>query len=255
MPAAFIGKPGLGRLQPVQDVIRCPFKPAPDVPSQLLGNARHLGGMSLDLMPDTDGGNLLPALLQLPCTRRQLGQGRTVQRNGPDDVFQRLGLVALLLGDEGQLQRLDALRLKGAVVDPLGVAGQLQGKVGILRPCLAPPLQNLDGVPVAVLGGEALGGDLAGGQQDMGVVVAVIAFAPWRMKGDVGHHAAIHKLPLAEVAHQQGALPVVQLSGQGHPDSRATCEFFRVSAASTAFHSAARSCAHSGAWAGARIST
>jgi drug/metabolite transporter (DMT)-like permease len=27
-------------------------------------------------------------------------------------------------------------------------------------------LQNPDGVPVAVLGGEALGGDLAGGQQD-----------------------------------------------------------------------------------------
>ena len=48
-------------------------------------------------------------------------------------MFQRLGLVALLLGDVGQLQRLDALRLKGAVVDPLAVAGQLQGKVGVLR--------------------------------------------------------------------------------------------------------------------------
>jgi hypothetical protein len=218
MPAAFIGKPGLGRLQPVQDVIRRPLKPGPDMPGQLLGDTRHLGGMGLDLMPDADGGNLLPALLQLPRARRQLGQGRAVQRDGPDGVFQRLGLVALLLGDVGQLQRLDALRLKGAVVDPLGVAGQLQGKVGILRPCLAPPLQNLDGVPVAVLGGEALGGDLAGGQQDMGVVVAVIAFAPWRMKGDVGHHAPVHELALAEVAHQLDALPVVQLGGQGHPD-------------------------------------
>ena len=49
--------------------------------------------------------------------------------------------MALFLGDLGQLERLDALRLKGPVVDPLTVAGQLQGKVGILRPCLAPPFQ------------------------------------------------------------------------------------------------------------------
>ena len=206
MPAAFIGKPGFGRLHHVQDVIRCLFKPAPDVPGQLLGNARHLGGMGLDLMPDANGCNLLPALLQLPRARRQLGQGRAVQRDGPDGVFQRLGLVALLLSDVGQLQRLDALRLKRAVVDPLAVAGQLQGKVDILRPCLAPSLKNLDGVPVAVLDSEALGGDLAGGQQDMGVVVAIIAFVPWRVKGDVSHHAPVHELALAEVAHQLDAL-------------------------------------------------
>ena len=37
MPAAFIGKPGLGRLQPVQDVVRRPLKPGPDMPGQLLG--------------------------------------------------------------------------------------------------------------------------------------------------------------------------------------------------------------------------
>ncbi len=140
MPAAFIGKSGLGRLQPVQNVVRSPFKPGPDMPGQLLGNTRHLGSMGLDLMPDADGGNLLPAFLQLPCARRQLGQGQTVQRDGPDGMFQRLGLVALLLGDVGQLSRLDALRLNGPVVDTLGVAGQLQGKVGILRPRLAPPL-------------------------------------------------------------------------------------------------------------------
>jgi hypothetical protein len=127
MSAAFIGKPGLGRLQPVQDVIRRSFKPGADMPGQLQGDTRHPGGMGFDLMPDADGGNLLPALLQLPRTRRQLGQGRAVQRDGPDGMFQRLGLVALLLGDMGQLQRLDALRLKGAVVDPLAVAGQLQG--------------------------------------------------------------------------------------------------------------------------------
>src|SRR3989338_5128149 len=110
IPAAFIGKSGLGRLQPVQDVVRRPLKPGPDMPGQLLGDARHIGGMGLDLMPDADGGDLLPALLELPRARRQLGQGRAVQRDGPDGVFQRLGLVALLLGDVGELQRLEALR-------------------------------------------------------------------------------------------------------------------------------------------------
>lgn len=99
MPPAFIGSPRLGRLQPFQDMIRRTRKPSPDMPGQLLGDTRHLGGMGFDLMPDADGSNLLPALLQLPCARRQLVRGRTVQRDGPDGMFQRLGLVALLLDD------------------------------------------------------------------------------------------------------------------------------------------------------------
>ena len=73
MPAAFIGKSGLGWLQPVQDVVRRALEPGPDMPGQLLGKTRHLGSMGLDLMPDADGGDLLPALLQLPRARRQLG--------------------------------------------------------------------------------------------------------------------------------------------------------------------------------------
>ena len=77
-------------------MIRRPLKPGPDMPGQLLGDTRHLGGMGLDLMPDADGGDLLPALLELPRPRRQLGQGRAVQRDGPDGVFQRLGIKALL---------------------------------------------------------------------------------------------------------------------------------------------------------------
>ena len=70
MPAAFIGKSDLGRLQPVQDVVRCPLKPGSHLACQSLGNTRHLGGIGLDLMPDPDGGNLLPTLLQLPRPRR-----------------------------------------------------------------------------------------------------------------------------------------------------------------------------------------
>ena len=95
------------------------------MPGQLLGHARHLGGMGLDLMPDSDGGNLLPALLQLPRPRRQLRQGRAVQRDGTDGMVQSLGLVTAHLGGAGQLQRLDALCLKGAVVDPRLDAGLL----------------------------------------------------------------------------------------------------------------------------------
>jgi hypothetical protein len=52
----------------------------------------------------------------------------------------------------------------------------------------------------------------------MGMMVAIIAFAPRRMKRDVGHHATGHELALAELAHQLDALPVVQLGGQSHPD-------------------------------------
>ena len=87
------------------------------------------------------------------------------------------------------------------------------------------------------------------------MVVAIIAFASRRMKGNVGHHATGHELALAELAHQLDALPVVSSAGRATRISRATCEFFRVSAASTAFHSAARSCTHAGALAGARVST
>lgn len=72
MPAAFRGKPGLERLQPVQDVIRCPFKSGPDVPGQLLGDTRHLGGMGLDLMLDTGGSgrSLLRRLARIPTSAR-----------------------------------------------------------------------------------------------------------------------------------------------------------------------------------------
>ena len=67
MPAAFIGKPGLGRLQPVQDVIRRPFKPGPDMRGQLRGDTRDLGSMGLDLMPDADGDSSSSAVLAPSC--------------------------------------------------------------------------------------------------------------------------------------------------------------------------------------------
>lgn len=67
MHPAFIGKPGLGRLQSVHDMIRCPFEPGPDVPGQLLGNTRHLGGMGVNPMPDTGGRSPSSASLAPSC--------------------------------------------------------------------------------------------------------------------------------------------------------------------------------------------
>ena len=98
------------------------------------------------------------------------------------------------------------------------MAGLLQGGVAVLRPGFPPVLQNRHGVPVAVLGGEPLGVDLAGGEHDVGVVVALVAGQPRRVQGDVRDHATVHEGPLAEVADQLDALRVAQLGGQGHPD-------------------------------------
>ncbi len=55
----------------VQDVIRRPLKPGSDMPGKLLGNAGHLGGMGLDLMPDADGGNLLSGVKDRRHRQRQ----------------------------------------------------------------------------------------------------------------------------------------------------------------------------------------
>ena len=76
---AFIGKPSLGRLQPVQNVIRRPLKPGPDMPGKLLGDTRHLGGMGLDLMPDADG--IRPPSVRLPTSRAVLLTGFGVSRS------------------------------------------------------------------------------------------------------------------------------------------------------------------------------
>ena len=95
-------------------------------------------------------------------------------------------------------------------------AGPLQGGVAVPRPRLAPALQNLDLVPVAVLGGEAVCIHLTGGQQNMGVMVALVARAPRRVKGDVSHHATVHELRLRVVADQGDTLRMGQLVGQSH---------------------------------------
>ena len=95
-------------------------------------------------------------------------------------------------------------------------AGALKGDVAVPRPGFAPAFQNLDLVPVAVFGGEALGANLAGGQQNVGMVIAIIAIAPWRVQGDIRDHATVHELFLGEVPDQLDTLRMGQLGRQGH---------------------------------------
>ena len=98
-------------------------------------------------------------------------------------------------------------------------AGAFKRRIAVARPRLAPALQNLDLVPVAVLGGEApaghaaLGVDLAGGQQNVGVMVALVAHTSRRVQGDVRHHATVHELLLRIVADQGDPLRMGQLVG------------------------------------------
>ena len=148
----------------------------------------------------------------------ELRQRRAVQLDGPHGLHQLRALVAALPRCRGKLKRLVALRRQRPVVHAVLDAGAFKGRVAVPRPRLAPTLQNLDLVPVAVLGGEALGTDLAGGQQNMGMMVALVARAPRCVQGDVGHHAPVHEMIAHERPHQRHPLVVGQLGGQGHAD-------------------------------------
>ena len=81
-----------------------------------------------------------------------------------------------------------------------------QRGVAVHRPRRAPPLQNLDLVPVAVLLGKTRCVDLPRRQHDMGVVVSVIALPTRFVQSDIRHHAAINKFALAEIQNQLTAL-------------------------------------------------
>ena len=95
-------------------------------------------------------------------------------------------------------------------------AGAFKGRVAVPRPRLPPALKNLDLVPVAVLGGKALCIHLTGGQQNVGVMIALVPLAPRRVQGDISHHATVHELRLCVVADQGDPLPMGQLVGKGH---------------------------------------
>jgi len=104
--------------------------------------------------------------------------------------------------------RLVALRFERPVIHAVLDAGAFQGRVAVPRPGFPPAFQKLGLVPVAVLGGEALRVDLTGGQQDVGVMVALVTLTPRRVQGDVSHHAAIYELRLRVVADQGDTLRI-----------------------------------------------
>ena len=144
--------------------------------------------------------------------------------------MQLRALVAALPRRRGPLKRFVALRHEGPVIHAILDAGAFKGSIAVPRPRLAPALKNLDLIPVAVLGGEAPAGHaapvghaalcihLTGGQQDVGVMVALVADPPRRVQGDVSHHATIHELAAHELPHQLKPLRMGQFGGQGHAD-------------------------------------
>lgn len=110
----------------------------------------------------------------------------------------------------GLRDAVNALRLKGAMVNARGVPRSLQCAVGVFGPLLAPLLQKLFVVPGAVFLPEALMIDVSHGQQD--VTVRRVAFGVMHRK--VGDHAVLCKLAFGEVAHQLALLLKAQLDGQ-----------------------------------------
>ncbi|MCY1285558.1 hypothetical protein D9M70_345040 [compost metagenome] len=127
---------------------------------------------------------------------------------------------------------VDALSLETAGIDTLNPPGLCQGPVGCLLPEVPNNLHLVSGRPhpqhsalcvrklnagfvphnqCAVL----TSGDLAGGCEDMGMVVPVIAVAVWLMDGDI-HGDAIAPCQLApESQSQLPALSCVQFVRQG----------------------------------------
>ncbi len=145
-----------------------------------------------------------------------IGQGRAVQLDGPRHLSNVAPLVAIALSRIGPLKRFLALRLQRAVIHPLVDVAALKGLVDVIGPGRAPVHQQLLGVPVAVLGTEPLGANLASGQHDMRMMVPLIPFTPRGVQGDVSDHPAGDELRLNEPAHQIAVLFWRQLGGQGH---------------------------------------
>ena len=93
-----------------------------------------------------------------------------------------------------------------------------QALIDMLGPGLAPMLDQLDTVPVAHLGAEAVFVDLAHGQHDMGVRLGLAIRADIPMHIEISDHALIDKLALNKVAGEIDALGLVHLSRNGELD-------------------------------------
>ena len=170
---------------------------------------RHLTDLKADLahlLPAIGGRRGDPAPHHAPAPGTDIGQGWTVQLHRPRHLRDVGSLVATALGCVSPLKCLRALRLQGTVIDPLMDVAAVQRLVDVFGPGRPPVHQQLLGVPVAVLGPEPLGANLAGGQHDVGVMVALVSLTPRSVKGDVSDHPSGDELCLGEPAHQIAVL-------------------------------------------------
>ena len=125
------------------------------------------------------GGLLGPALCLVECLLAGLAPALDGRGRWPE-VFGRLSV--------------DALGLERAVIDAGLMACLGQGRIGQLCPALA-PARDLCGAgrPVVQLAGlvaEAARPQAAGGAEDVGMVVALVAFFAWFVNGYV-HSASV----------------------------------------------------------------
>jgi hypothetical protein len=100
------------------------------------------------------------------------------------------------------------------VIDADTEAGFDQVFVGDFGPAAAPIKQCLSSVPAAVLRAEAFGGEIARGEEYVGVgVIGIVA-----VDADVGDHASRDEFTHYEVAEQCDLLFVLELDGQPYFD-------------------------------------
>ncbi len=84
-----------------------------------------------------------------------------------------------------------------------------------LRPSGAPFAHLRGRAPSRRLASKSTGSDLARGDQDMGVKVALIALLPRQMHRHVGDHPVGRHMPIDEVPDQRASLLEVEFVRQG----------------------------------------
>ena len=108
--------------------------------------------------------------------------------------------------------QLDTLRLVAAVIDPGINIERGQALVDVIRPRLAPLLQQLRAVPLAYLRTEPLRPYFAHRQHDMRVRLGLPVLALVPMYVEVRDHAALDKLLFDKLAGERDALHLAHLA-------------------------------------------
>ena len=115
--------------------------------------------------------------------------------------------------DLGLRLQVDPLRLQRPVIDPRLDPKLGHALVNMLGPALSPALQHLPAVPLPRFLAETRGARFAHRQHDVGVRLGLAVRAHVPMHIQVRDHAAIHELPLHEIARQLHTLGLAYLPG------------------------------------------